>query len=89
MHHTDNRTIIVGHSTQPIPISFFITKEDLDLIIEEKWRKRDEFATFIAAIDKLIGPKDRNILLYQGNGFINVYKTLFLKHYVLWLKELL
>ena len=63
MHHTDNRTIIVGHSTQTIPISFFITKEDLDLIIEEKWRKRDEFATFIAAIDKLIGPKDRNIAL--------------------------
>ena len=89
MHRTDDRTRIFGHSAQHIPVRVFIMKEDLDLIIEEKWRKRDEFATFIAAIDKLIGPKDRNIVLYQGNGFINVYKTLFLKHYVLWLKELL
>ena len=51
--------------------------------------KQDQFATFIAAMEKLPIPKERNITLYQGNGFINVYKIFFDNHYTCWLKELL
>ena len=61
-------------------------KEDLDLLIEEKWRKRYEFATFISAIEKLPGPKERNLTLYQSNDFINVYKTFFENQYTCCLK---
>ena len=64
-------------------------KEYLDLLIEEKWRKRDEFATFISAIEKLPIPNDKNLALYQGNGFIDLYKTFFDKHYGKCIKELL
>ena len=39
-------------------------KEELDLPIEEKWRKQDEFSTFISAIEKLPSPKEINIALY-------------------------
>ena len=56
-------------------------KEDLDLLIEYKWRKRDEFATFISATEKIPSPNEKNIALHQGNEFIDVYKTFFDKHY--------
>ena len=39
MHCTDNRTRIFGHSSHKITVIFFIMKEDIDLHIEEKWRK--------------------------------------------------
>ena len=81
MHRTDDRTRIFGHSAQHIPVIFFIMREDLYLLIEETWRKRDEFATFISAIEKLTSPNEKNIALHQGNDFIDVYKTLFDKHY--------
>ena len=50
-------------------------KEDIDVIIEEKWRKQDKFATFISAIDKLTSPKYIKVAPYQGNKSVNVYKT--------------
>ena len=81
MHRTDDRTRIFGHSAQHIPIRVFIMKKDLYLLIEDKWRKRDEFATFISAIEKLPSPNEKNLALHQGNDFIDVYKTLFDKHY--------
>ena len=56
-------------------------KEYLDLIIEEKGRKRYQFDNFIAALEKLPIPKERNLTLYQGNEYINVYNTLFEKNY--------
>ena len=56
-------------------------KKDLYLLIEDKWRKRDEFATFISAIEKLPSPNEKNVVLHQGNDFIDVYKTFFDKHY--------
>ena len=52
-------------------------KDDLDLIIEEKWIKRDEFDTCIEDIEKLPIPKDINLTLYQRSKFIKVHKTLF------------
>ena len=64
-------------------------QEDLDLIIEEKWRKWYEFATFIAALEKLPIPKEINIALNQGNEFITVYKNLFEDNSECWSKELL
>ena len=76
----ENRARIFGHSAQHIPVLFFITKEDIDLLIEEKWRKRDEFANFISSVEKLPSPNERNIALDQGNDFIDVYKTFFVKH---------
>ena len=64
-------------------------KEYIDLLIEDKWRKQDGFFVFIAAIENITSPKQRNITLYQGNYFINVYKTFFDKHYTRCLKEIL
>ena len=64
-------------------------KEYIDLIIEEKWMKQDEFSTFIAAIEKLPSPKDINLALLQVNDFINMYKDFFDNNYVRWLKYLL
>ena len=89
MHRTDDRTRIFGHSAQNISVQVFIMKEDLDLLIEEKWRKKDEFATFISAIEKLPSPNEKNLVLHQGNEFIGVYKTFFDNHYGRWIKELL
>ena len=60
--------------------------EDLYLLVEEKWMKRDKFSTFIAAIDKLPSPKEINIALFQINDFINVYKNLFENHNTRWMK---
>ena len=62
MHHTDNRTRIFGHSAHNMTVQVFIMKEYIDLIIEEKWRKEDEFATFIAAIEKLTSTKERSVI---------------------------
>ena len=56
----DNIKIIFGRSTQHITVRVFIMKEYLDLLIEEKWRNKYEFATFIAAIEKLPSPKERS-----------------------------
>ena len=56
-------------------------KEDLDLLIEEKWSKRDEFATFISAIEKLPSPNEKNLALHQGNDFVDVYTTFFDNQY--------
>ena len=64
-------------------------KEDLELLIEEKWSKKDEFPSLISAIEKLTISKERRLALYQGNDFINVYKTFFDKHHTRWMKELL
>ena len=64
-------------------------KEYLDLLIEEKWRKRYEFAIFISAIEKLTSLNEKNLAINQGNDFIDVYKTLFDKPYRRWIKELL
>ena len=64
-------------------------QEYLDLIIEEKWRKWYEVSTFIAAIEKLPIPKEKNIALNQGNEFITMYKNLFEDNSECWLKELL
>ena len=64
-------------------------KGDIDLLIEEKWRKWDEFANFISAIEKLPSPNEKNIALNQGNNFIDVYKTFSDNHYGWWIKELL
>ena len=65
--------LVTLHSTFPL--------KDLALLIEDKWMKRDEFATFISAIEKIISPKEKNLALQQGNNFIDVYKTFFDKHY--------
>ena len=67
MHHTDYKKIIFVHSAQKIPVQVFIMKEDLYLLIEEKLRKRDEFATFISDIEKLTIPNEKNLALHQGN----------------------
>ena len=64
-------------------------KEDIDLLIEEKWRKRDDFDTFISDIWELPSPNEKNLALNQGNNFIDVYKTFFGKHYGKWIKNLL
>ena len=50
--------------------------------------KQDGFATFISSIEKLLSTNEKNIALHQGNDFTGVYKTIFDKHYVLWIKEL-
>ena len=89
MHHTDDMTIIFGHSAQHIPVQFFIMKEDLYLLIEENCMKGDEFANFISAIEKLPSTNEKNIALHQGNEFIDLYKTLFDKHYGKCIKECL
>ena len=89
MHHTYNRTRIFGHSVQHIPVRVFIMKEDLDLLIEEKWSKRDEFATFISAIEKLPSPNEKNLALHQGNDFVDVYTTFFDNQYGRYIKDLL
>ena len=52
-------------------------KEDLDLLIEDKWSKRYVFANLIAAIEKLPIAKERNHVLNQGSDFINVYNIFF------------
>ena len=36
-----------GHYALHVSIRVFITKKDFDLLIEDKRRKRDQFATFI------------------------------------------
>ena len=64
MHRTDDIARIFGHSARHITVRVFIRKEDIDLLIEEKWRKQDYFATFISAIDKLPIHKEINITLY-------------------------
>ena len=79
----------IFHIAQQIPVFFFILKEDLDLLIDKKLRKRDDFATFIAAIEKLPSTKEINISLYQSNNFLNVYTTFFDKLCSRWLKDLL
>ena len=38
-------------------------KENLDPLIEEKWSKQDEFATFISTIEKLPNPNVCSCLL--------------------------
>ena len=81
MYHNNDRKRIFGHSAQHIPGQVFIVKEDIEILIEEKWRKQDEFATFISAIEKLPSPNEKNLALNQGNNFIDVYKTFFGKHY--------
>ena len=53
-------------------------KEGLDILIEEKWSKRDGFAYFISAIEKLTIPNGKNITLHQGDYFIDLYKNLFM-----------
>ena len=64
-------------------------KEDIDLLIENKWRKRDEFDTFIAAIEKLPRTQDIKLAIYQGKDFINVYNNFFNNHYARCIKEIL
>ena len=81
MHSMDNTTRIFGHSAHHIPVQVFIMKEDLDLLIENKWKKQDRFATFILAIEKIPSTNEKNIALHQGNYFIDVYKALFDKNY--------
>ena len=78
---------MVGHYAQNIPIWVLITKEDIELRIEEKWRKRYYFATFISAIEKLTSPNDKNLALHQNTEFIDVYKNFFDKHYDRWIKD--
>ena len=63
-------------------------KEYLDLLIEDEWMKRDDFATFIVAIEKLPSTNKKNIALHQGNGFIDVYNTFFDNHYGWYIKDL-
>ena len=89
MNWPDDRTRIFGHSAQHIPVRVFIIKEDLDLLIEEKRRKRDESATFILAIYKLTSPTEKNLVLHQGNDFIDVYNIFFDKHYEWWINDIL
>ena len=50
MHLVDDSTRIFGHSAQNILVQVFIMKENLDLLIEDMWRKQDEFATFFSDI---------------------------------------
>ena len=64
-------------------------KEYIDLLIEEKWKKWDEFANFILAVEKLPSTNEKNITLQQGNGFIDVYMNLFGNHYGQCIKDLL
>ena len=89
MYRTDDRIRIFGQSAKQILVLVFIMKEDLDLLIEEKWSKRDEFATFISDIEKLTSPNKKNLALQQGNCFIDVYTTFFGEHYGRWIKKLL
>ena len=89
MHRTDDRTRIFGHSVRHIPVRVFIMKEYIDLLIEDKWRKRDEFDNFISGIEKLPSPNEKNLTLHQGNDFIDVYNTFFDENYGRWIKELL
>ena len=60
----DDRTRIFGHSVQHITVRVFIMKEDLDLLIEENWRKQDKFAAFISAIDKLSITNKKKLALH-------------------------
>ena len=55
--------------------------EDLDLLTEDKGRKKYEFATLVVDIEKLPSPKDRKLALNGGTNFINVYKTFFVNQY--------
>ena len=64
-------------------------KEDLDLLIEEKWRKQYEFVPFISAIEKLPSSKEIKLALCQGNNFINVYNIFYDKHHGHWIKDIL
>ena len=64
-------------------------KEDIDVLIEEKWRKQDEFATFISAIEKLPNLNEKKLALHQGNDFIYAHNTFFDKNYEQWIKEIL
>ena len=64
-------------------------KEYIDLLIEKKWRKRDYFATFISAKEKITSPNVKKFVLHQCNEFIDIYKTFFDKYYELCIKELL
>ena len=64
-------------------------KEDLELLIKEKGRKQDEFATLVADIEKLPSTKDIKVSLNQGKNFIKMYKTFFENHHACWLKEVL
>ena len=64
-------------------------KKDLDPLIEEKWRKQYKFVTFIAATEKLPNNKEIKITLYQGNGFINMYKTFFENNYARWMNDIM
>ena len=56
-------------------------KEDIDRLIEDKWKKRDEFATFISDIEKLPILNDKNPAIHQRNDFTDMYKTFFDKYY--------
>ena len=80
MHRTDNRTRIFGHSAQHITVRVFIMKEDLDLIIEEKWRKRDEFATFISAIEKLPSPDEKILYSTRGMTLLTCKRPYFIRN---------
>ena len=62
--------------------------EYLDLLIEDNWRKRDEFATSISAIEKLPSINEKNIALNQGNFIIDVYTIFFDNHYGKCIKEI-
>ena len=70
--HRQNKKNIWSLCTKHSCFSFHCEK-DLDLLIEKKWRKRSEFATFISATEKLPSTKERKLALYQGNEFINMY----------------
>ena len=61
----------------------------MELPIEVKRRKQNKFDNFIASIYKLPSLKYRKLACYQGNAFINLYKTFFDKHYVRWMEDLL
>ena len=85
----ENTTRIFGHSAYHIPVQVIIMKEDIDLLIEDNQRKQDEFANFIAAIEKLPITNGKKLILHKGNDFIYVYKTFFDYQYVHWIKYLL
>ena len=89
MHRTENITRIFGHFSHNIPVQFFIMKGYIDLLLEEEWRKRYDFSTFISAIENITSPTDIKLALNQGNNFINLYNSFFNNHYVCWLKEIL
>ena len=40
-------------------------------------------------IDKLTSSNEKNLALHQGNGFIDIYNTLFDKQYGIWIKDIL